>query len=291
MPPPWITAPPPHWSNCSKRKWIGLPNAEAVRFENTSWSYAELDERANRIANRLVREGTQPDAVVAVCMERSADRVAALYGVLKSGAAYLPLEADLPADRIAQILDEAAPVAVLCSESTQSQLDEIWPTVLISATSSESPERLSLTHDPGSLAYVIYTSGSTGRPKGVMIEHAGIVNRLRWMQAEYGLTAADVVLQKTPFSFDVSVWEFFWPLLSGSCLCVAPVGVHRDPDALAELIAAEGITTLHFVPSMLEPFVRGEKVRDCTTLRRVICSGEALPYDLTERFFERLERL
>ena len=156
---------------------------------------------------------------------------------------------------------------------------------------AESGDRLVLDRSPGSLAYVIYTSGSTGRPKGVMIEHAGIVNRLRWMQAEYGLTAADMVLQKTPFSFDVSVWEFFWPLLSGSCLCVAPVGVHRDPDALAELIAAEGITTLHFVPSMLEPFVRGEKVGDCTTLRRVICSGEALPYDLTERFFERLERL
>ena len=152
----------------------------------------------------------------------------------------------------------------------------------------QAADRLAVARDPSQLAYVIYTSGSTGRPKGVMIDQAGIVNRLRWMQAEYQLTRNDRVLQKTPYSFDVSVWEFFWPLLSGARLCVAPEQVHRDPAALAELIVSEQITTLHFVPSMLEPFVQTAAVGRCRSLRRVICSGEGLPYDLTRRFFAQL---
>ena len=138
------------------------------------------------------------------------------------------------------------------------------------------------------LAYVIYTSGSTGNPKGVPNVHEGIVNRLLWMQNAYGLTSADRVLQKTPYSFDVSVWEFFWPLMTGACLVVAQPGGHKDPDYLVGLITKEMITTLHFVPSMLRIFVEAEGVERCSSLRRVICSGEALPLDLQQRFFERL---
>ena len=139
------------------------------------------------------------------------------------------------------------------------------------------------------LAYIIFTSGSTGEPKGVMVPHAGICNRLRWMQQAYRLDATDRVLQKTPFSFDVSVWEFFWPLQAGAALVVAKPDGHRDPEYLAELVEEERITTIHFVPSMLRVFLDGLQRGRCRSLRRVVCSGEALPYDLVERFFERTD--
>jgi amino acid adenylation domain-containing protein len=162
-------------------------------------------------------------------------------------------------------------------------LDSEWQRI-----AGESKAELASGVKPENVAYVIYTSGSTGKPKGVMNEHRGIVNRLLWMQDEYGLTESDRVLQKTPYSFDVSVWEFFWPLLVGSRLVVAPAGSHRDPAELIKLIIEKKITTLHFVPSMLQMFLREEGVEKCTGLKRVICSGEALPYELQERFFERL---
>ena len=163
-------------------------------------------------------------------------------------------------------------------------LDSQWEHE-VAGQARSNPENL---NRPDTLAYVIYTSGSTGRPKGVMIEHAGICNRLLWMQQMYGLTASDRVLQKTPFSFDVSVWEFFWPLLNGAGLVVARPGGHKDSRYLVELIREAAVTTLHFVPSMLQLFVEEEGARDCRSIRRVICSGEALPYHLQERFFERL---
>ncbi|HSK75928.1 MAG TPA: amino acid adenylation domain-containing protein, partial [Thermoanaerobaculia bacterium] len=144
---------------------------------------------------------------------------------------------------------------------------------------------------PENLAYVIYTSGSTGRPKGTMNTHRGIVNRLLWMQEEYGLTAGDRVLQKTPFSFDVSVWEFFWPLLTGARLVMAKPGGHQDPGYLVRTIREEGITTLHFVPSMLQVFLEAPGVEECSSLKRVMCSGEALPLELTRRFFARLPQV
>ena len=266
------------------------PEAEAVRFEGTSLSYEELDRLANRIAHALRRHGAKPDATVAVCMERSALRVAALYGALKSGSAYLPLEVDLPGERLEQILQEAQPAAVLCDLGIKERIAGQFNTVVVSEEqlAHQPDDRLAISQDPDRLAYVIYTSGSTGKPKGVMVEHAAIVNRLRWMQQEYQLTPGDLVLQKTPYSFDVSVWEFFWPLLFGSRLSVAPPQVHRDPQRLAQVISQEQVTCCHFVPSMLEPFVQGAEARQCTSLRQVVCSGEGLPYDLTERFFEVL---
>ncbi|CAG0932445.1 hypothetical protein RHDC3_02217, partial [Rhodocyclaceae bacterium] len=138
---------------------------------------------------------------------------------------------------------------------------------------------------PDHLAYIIYTSGSTGQPKGVMNTQRGIVNRLQWMQAAYGLAVPDRVLQKTPFSFDVSVWEFFWPLLNGACLVLARPEGHKDSHYLVEVIVEQDITTLHFVPSMLRVFLEEAAVARCVHLKRVICSGEALPFELQERFF------
>ncbi|RRQ65180.1 hypothetical protein CQW39_37535, partial [Streptomyces griseofuscus] len=138
-------------------------------------------------------------------------------------------------------------------------------------------------------AYVIYTSGSTGRPKGVVVEHRGIVNRLLWMQDRFGLAADDRVLQKTPSGFDVSVWEFFWPLLVGAGLVVARPGGHRDPAYVAEVIAEQRVTTVHFVPSMLQVFLQEPAAVRCEGLRRVVCSGEALPLEVVERFRQVLD--
>ncbi|MBB5857894.1 non-ribosomal peptide synthase/polyketide synthase [Amycolatopsis umgeniensis] len=241
------------------------PGAIAVVFEGAELSYAEFNARVNRLARWLVEQGVGAESVVAVSLPRSLDLVVALYAVHKAGGAYLPVDRDYPADRVAFMLEDAAPAVVL---------DEL-PVV-----DGFSGENLGRVVDPSSPAYVIYTSGSTGRPKGVVVPHEGIVNRLLWMQDEYGLTADDRVLQKTPSSFDVSVWEFFWPLLTGATLVVAKPEGHKDPVYLAELIRTAGITTVHFVPSMLALFL---ETADCDGLRRVICSGEALPSELAAR--------
>ncbi|MEV4643107.1 amino acid adenylation domain-containing protein, partial [Actinoplanes sp. NPDC049548] len=247
------------------------PDALAVVFGDTALTYLELDSRADRLARVLVERGTGPERIVAVAMPRSIELVVALYAVHKAGGAYLPVDPDYPADRVALMLADADPVLVL-TPATFAEL---------SATRSDAPLP---TVDPGHPAYVIYTSGSTGRPKGVVVPHAGIVNRLVWMQSEYGLDPTDRVLQKTPSSFDVSVWEFFWPLLVGATLVLARPGGHRDPAYLAGLIQRERISTVHFVPSMLEAFLSAPEAAACTSLRRVICSGEALPTGLARRF-------
>ncbi|RSN27514.1 non-ribosomal peptide synthetase [Amycolatopsis sp. WAC 01416] len=241
------------------------PDATAVVFEGSELSYAEFNARVNRLARWLVEQGVGAESVVAVSLPRSIDLIVALYAVHKAGGAYLPVDRDYPADRVAFMLEDAAPAVVL---------DEL-PVV-----DGYSVENLGRVVDPSSPAYVIYTSGSTGRPKGVVVQHSGIVNRLLWMQAEYGLTPDDRVLQKTPSSFDVSVWEFFWPLVTGATLVVAKPEGHKDPAYLAELIRTAGITTVHFVPSMLALFL---ETAECAGLRRVICSGEALPSELAAR--------
>ncbi|WP_261340688.1 non-ribosomal peptide synthase/polyketide synthase [Amycolatopsis orientalis] len=244
---------------------VRTPDAVAVVFEGSELSYAELNARANRLARWLVEQGVGAESVVAVSLPRSIDLVVALYAVHKAGGAYLPVDSDYPADRIAFMLEDASPAVVL---------DEL------PGLDGYSPENLGRVVDPKSPAYVIYTSGSTGRPKGVVVPQSGIVNRLLWMQDEYGLTADDRVLQKTPSSFDVSVWEFFWPLITGATLVVAKPEGHKDPVYLAELIRTAGITTVHFVPSMLTLFL---ETAGCAGLRRVICSGEALPSELAAR--------
>ncbi|MFC3448276.1 non-ribosomal peptide synthase/polyketide synthase [Amycolatopsis speibonae] len=242
------------------------PDAPAVVFEGAELSYVEFNARANQLAWWLVDQKVGAESVVAVSLPRSLDLVVALYAVHKAGAAYLPLDTDYPADRLAFMLEDASPAVVLGE---------------LPVLDGYSGENLGRVVDPSAPAYVIYTSGSTGRPKGVVVSHEGIVNRLLWMQDEYGLTLDDRVLQKTPSSFDVSVWEFFWPLITGATLVVAKPDGHRDPRYLAELIRTAGITTVHFVPSMLEAFLAEEpRWHD---VRRVLCSGEALPSELAAR--------
>jgi amino acid adenylation domain-containing protein len=259
------------------------PEATAVVFEGTELTYAELDARAGRIAARLTAEGAGPGTVVAVALPRSAELVVALAAVLRAGAAYLPVDPGYPADRIAYMIEDARPVAVLTDTATRDRLPGTATVLTLDGPDSAAvlPAPTVRPQDP---AYVIYTSGSTGRPKGVVVPHSAIVNRLLWTQGEYGLTAADRVLQKTPSSFDVSVWEFFWPLITGATLVVARPQGHLDPQYLARVIQEQGITTAHFVPSMLRAFLAEPEAAGCTGLTRVLCSGEALTPDLVRGF-------
>ncbi|MGC2781044.1 MAG: amino acid adenylation domain-containing protein, partial [Bradyrhizobium sp.] len=268
------------------------PDAVAVMFEGEQLSYRELDGRSNQLAHYLRRLGVGPEVVVGLCIERSLDMVIALLGILKAGGAYLPLDPGYPTERLSYMLHDAgAPVIV-----TQQRLARLLPAhagrvveldagwTAIAAEPQQAPVSSS---SPANLAYVIYTSGSTGRPKGVANTHGGIVNRLLWMQAAYRLAPGDRVLQKTPFSFDVSVWECFWPLIEGVSLIVARPEGHQDPFYLAELIQREAVTIAHFVPSMLQVFLETEDIARCVSLRAVMCSGEALGGELKARFLRR----
>ncbi len=268
------------------------PDAVALVSEGLTLTYSELDASANRLAHHLRGRGIGPESRVAVCLERGLDMVVALFGVLKAGGAYVPLDPDYPRDRLAHMLADSGAALLLTEDRLLDRLPA-HPAVLCvdverAAIAAESPVAPESAVRPENLAYVIYTSGSTGTPKGAMNQHGGVVNRLLWMQDQYGLDASDVVLQKTPFSFDVSVWEFFWPLATGARLVMARPGGHRDPAYLVETIQAESVTTLHFVPSMLEHFLAEPGVEACTTVRRVVCSGEALPPELRTRFFTHL---
>ena len=268
------------------------PDAPAVVFEDQVLTYAELNSTADRLACRLVERGAGLDQYVAVALERSAELVVALLGVLKSGAAYVPVDPEYPAERIGHMLEDARPLLVLTDARLSGRIPANGVPVLLwdrLDTSGGPAANLRGGPHPQHAAYAIFTSGSTGRPKGVTVSHAAIVNRLLWMQDAYGLGADDRVLQKTPFGFDVSVWEFFWPLITGATLVVARPEGHRDPAYLARLIIDERVTTVHFVPSMLRAFLDEPGAARCTALRRVICSGEALPHELQRRFHDVLD--
>ncbi|MDQ1292525.1 MAG: hypothetical protein QG608_405 [Actinomycetota bacterium] len=275
------------------------PQAQAVRFNGEHLTYAELNDRANRLAHRLVRGGVGRDVLVGVALERSFELVIALMAVLKAGGAYLPLDPDYPAARLEHMITTARPRFLLTDGRTEPKLPQVEEGTELLRLDEIGLERTDETADASAddlkvpvsgedLAYVIFTSGSTGVPKGVMNVHAGIRNRLLWMQETLALEPGDRVLQKTPFSFDVSVWEFFWPLMTGATLVVARPGGHRDSAYLVKTIQEEKVTTIHFVPSMLRMFLQ-EPFENCTSLRRVVCSGEALPRDVADRFLKRSE--
>ena len=267
------------------------PDAVAVAYEGRAVTYAELNRRANRVAHALRERGVGPDVRVGVCLKRSPEMVVALLAALKAGGCYVPLDPEYPAERLLFMLGDARVSALLTSDAQFPRLPaEARQTPCLVVGRVAPPEGRPFDDPRGgasgeNLAYVIYTSGSTGRPKGAMNTHRAICNRLRWMQEAYGLSADDRVLQKTPFGFDVSVWEFFWPLITGARLVLARPEGHRDPAYLARLVNEESVTTLHFVPSMLEVFVESGAISECRGLRRVISSGEALPYELQQRFF------
>ncbi|WEK32625.1 MAG: amino acid adenylation domain-containing protein [Candidatus Pseudomonas phytovorans] len=266
------------------------PDAPALVFAEQVLSYRQLNQRANQLAHKLREQGVGPDVLVGIAAERSVEMVIGLLGILKAGGAYVPLDPEYPAERLAYMMQDSGIRLLLTQAHLLAQLpvpEGVQPLLLEPLPGYSDADPVHHT-SPGNLAYVIYTSGSTGRPKGAGNSHRALVNRLCWMQQAYGLGAGDTVLQKTPFSFDVSVWEFFWPLLVGARLAVAQPGEHRDPERLVEVIRQYAVTTLHFVPSMLQAFMGSAEVERCSSLKRVVCSGEALPAELAQQTLARL---
>ena len=269
------------------------PEAVALVFGGRTLTYRELNGRANQLAHHLRALGVGADSLVGVCVERSFEMVIGLLGTLKAGGAYVPLDPEYPKDRLAFMIEDANVPVLLTQEHLVAGLPTHGARVVCldadrDQIAREITDNPCCITGPDQLAYMIYTSGSTGKPKGAMNHHRGICNRLLWMQDEYGLTGTDTVMQKTPFSFDVSVWEFFWPLLTGARLVIARPGGHRDPAYLVRLIEEQEVSVLHFVPSMLQIFLEEPGLERCGSLRHVICSGEALPYAVQEKFFSRL---
>ncbi|GAA0421733.1 hypothetical protein Acor_52290 [Acrocarpospora corrugata] len=265
------------------------PHADAVISATETLTYAELNTRANQLAHRLRSAGVGPDRPVAVCLYREADLVVTLLAVLKAGGAYLPLDPDDPPARLADLIAESGAACVVTRETLTIPVPDV-PLLFVEADrgdwAAENPSPLT---SPANLAYVIYTSGSTGKPKGVMVPHQGIVNRLLWMQDRYRMKPGDRVLQKTPYTFDVSVWEFFWPLLTGATVVMAPPGTHREPLELAAFMNEHDVTHVHFVPAMLDAFLDVAAAftngRCPDGWRQVFCSGEALRPATAQRFF------
>ena len=295
------------------------PEAIAVVYEDKQLTYRELNNRSNQLARYLQKRGVGPEILVGLCVERSVEMIVGLLGILKAGGVYMPLDPGYPKERLVFMLNDSQAAVLLTqerlldnvvedrglkpvlseiegienSDSQSSILDPRLKAVCLERDwreiAQETKENLSSGATANNLAYVIYTSGSTGSPKGVMITHRGISNRLLWAQDVYQLTSADRVLQKAPFGFDVSVWEFFWPLLLGARLIIARPQGHRDADYLVRLIAEQEITTVHFVPSMLRIFLEERGVDTCKCLKRITCGGETLSLELQERFFSKLD--
>jgi amino acid adenylation domain-containing protein len=273
-----------------------IPDAVAVTCDDRELTYAELDRRANGLAHRLRHLGVGPDTVVPVLLDRSEDLVVALLGVLKAGGAFLPLDPVQPAQRMAAMLADVpdAPVCVthqrhparLPPGFTGHRLCLDLPSAPSCQDATAAPVAATT---PANLAYVIHTSGSTGTPKGALNTHAGIRNRLLWMQDAYPLTADDRVLHKTPLSFDPFVWEIFWPLIAGARMVIAKPEGHKNAAYLVRTIIEQGVTTMHFVPSMLRRFLAEPGVAACTGLRQVFCSGEAVAHDLRDHFLATLD--
>jgi non-ribosomal peptide synthetase component F len=274
-------------SGLTARQVADSPDAPALCFRDSWLDYRQFGEQVNRLAQHLRARGVRTGDVVGVCLDRGADLVVAVHAVVAAGAAYLPLEPGYPDERLTFMVADSAARLVVTTRMGAERFTKT-ATVLLD---EEAEEIAALdpapgeAPPPGAPAYVIYTSGSTGTPKGVAVSHDAIVNRLHWMQEAFPLGAADRVLHKTPFSFDVSVWELFWPLATGAGLVVADPGGHRDAGHLATLVEDHGVTVVHFVPSMLEAFLDepATAVR-LGGLRRVVCSGEALSPVLAQRF-------
>lgn len=273
------------------------PDAIALVFADVQLNYAQLNDKANQLAHYLIGLGVTTDSKVGVALERSVEMVVSLLAIVKAGAAYVPFDPDYPLQRLRYMLDDSDVSVLLTQQHVQDVLadtlannKQVLTLVCVDQLTLDVFPRINpqpVLHAKN-LAYMIYTSGSTGQPKGAANTHEALHNRLAWMQAAYPLTAKDSVLQKTPFSFDVSVWEFFWPLMVGARLVVAGVGDHRDPERLAGLIQQHQISTLHFVPSMLQAFMLYDAADTCTSLRQIMCSGEALSADLQNQALQRL---
>jgi amino acid adenylation domain-containing protein len=267
------------------------PATIALKFAANTLTYEHVNRYANQLAHKLRECGVTKESVVGVCFDRSFEMVISLMAILKAGGAYLPIDPDFPDERKQFIVSDAQLENIIVQPSYRSTFSNVKNNISFTLSDdwlkAYSGDNLSPVASCENAAYVIYTSGSTGTPKGAINTHAGIVNRLLWMQDCFALNETDAIIQKTPYSFDVSVWEFFWPLITGARLVIAQPDGHRDPQYIYNVIINEKITTIHFVPSMLQIFLENDNLSRLQSLRRVICSGEALPYVLQEQFFSK----
>ncbi|MEO7323237.1 MAG: amino acid adenylation domain-containing protein [Dokdonella sp.] len=273
------------------------PDRPATSCDKRRLSYAELECETGLLALHLQSLGIRPDAIVALCVERSVDMMIGIMGIVRAGGAYMPIDPEYPDDRVSYMLEDSATRVVLTEAKfrdrmialagngiTVIDLDEQWPKLRGEAVARmERGEQLRCEVRANNVAYVIYTSGSTGKPKGVLVEHRALVNRIHWMQKKYSLRSSDVVVQKTPYCFDVSVWEFFWPPMTGASLTFAVPNGHSDVQYLEGLIKQASVTTLHYVPSMLHAFLDNAKGQ-CPGVRLIFCSGEALDRTSVDRY-------
>jgi amino acid adenylation domain-containing protein/non-ribosomal peptide synthase protein (TIGR01720 family) len=271
---------------------LKTPDGIALVYEGVEVSYECLNERSNRLAHYLRGLGVGCDTLVGLCVDRSIEMVVGILGIMKAGGAYVPLDPTYPEERIQFILTDTA-CPIILTDSSYGGLFHFYEGRLVFLDDSSSLDaypsfNLDKISSPQNLAYIIYTSGSTGKPKGVMVAHQGVCNRLSWMQNAYQLTTSDRVIQKTPFSFDVSVWELFWPILVGATEVVAAPNDHKDPTLLSQLIKDQKVSICHFVPSMLDNFLDIDTLSFCDSLRVVITSGEALSPFLVEKYFSNV---
>ncbi|WP_298553762.1 amino acid adenylation domain-containing protein [uncultured Algibacter sp.] len=273
---------------------LKTPNEVAILFENESLTYNELHEKSNQMAHFLIKKDIKKGDIIGVSLERSLEMMIYIYGIIKAGIAYLPIDTSIPSERLAFILKDAKSKILLYNHN---KIDEeilntvdsfhvktIQPELALFDVKSNHIEVL-----PNDLAYIIYTSGSTGEPKGVKCHHQGICNRLNWMNKDYPITPNDTFLQKTPITFDVSLWELFWPLQEGARLIIETHEGHKNPDKLIETIKKHKVTNIHFVPSMLNVFSQTNGVENCKSLKRIFCSGEALSVPIVEDTYDKLD--
>ena len=270
------------------------PNAPCIILENETYTYEDINKRANSLAYFLIKKEVKIGSLVGVCLERSVEMVVSIFGIIKAGAAYVPFDPDLPVERLRGMIEDSGKPIILTQTRFLSTLLDIdcqaFALDSIHEKLSEgSEENLNISIETNELAYMIFTSGSTGRPKGAMNTNEALLNRIYWMQDTMKLGPTDRVLQKTPFAFDVSVWEFFWPCFFGAAIVIPKPGGHLDSSYLINTIKIHQVTTLHFVPSMLRVFLDEPLLSSLTSLKRVVCSGEALPKDLVLRFQEVLK--
>jgi amino acid adenylation domain-containing protein len=273
---------------------LKTPKNKALTYEGKSLSYEELNAEANQLAHCLISKGVGPGTLVGLCTYRSCEMVIGLLAILKAGGAYVPFDPTYPLSRLEFMINDSTVPVILAEKSSAEMLPQVSAEILLfeelkEIVNSYPRSNPTIKSSSENLAYVIYTSGSTGNPKGAMNTHKAIVNRLLWMQDTFKIGGSDTLIQKTPYSFDVSVWEFFWPLMFGSRLVIAKPEGHKDPEYLQEIISHESITVIHFVPSMLRLFLEAVDSQRCESLKHVILSGEAVTIDLQQRYFSVLK--
>ena len=270
------------------------PDAVAVTYEGQQLTYGELNAQANQLARHLQTLEVGPEVLVGIFLQRSLDMAVALLAVLKAGGAYVPLDPDYPRERLDFVVADSQPAVVLTTTAladniSASNAQMVFMDADRAIFSSQNQDNLSCQVTPENAIYVIYTSGSTGRPKGAVNVHRGVSNLLLWKRAVWGLNSSERILFKTPLSFDVSVEEFFAPLISGCRVVMARPGGQREPRYLVELILSQGVTVAIFVPALLRILLEEHDVGLCRSLRLVANAGEALPPDLAELFFRQLD--